>query len=96
MSELFEIGMIISFGVSWPINVMKSIKTKSTKGKSLSFLIIIFIGYISGVVSKLTAPEFKWYVMFFYVLNLIMVGLDIILYAINYKRENCGCPINQR
>ena len=27
------------------------------------------------------------YVMFFYVLNLIMVGTDIVLYIINYRRE---------
>lgn len=37
MSEIFEILMIVSFGISWPINVMKSIKTRSTKGKSIFF-----------------------------------------------------------
>lgn len=37
MSEVFEILMILSFGISWPINVMKSIRTKSTKGKSIFF-----------------------------------------------------------
>ena len=37
MSEVFEILMIVSFGISWPINVMKSIRTKSTKGKSIFF-----------------------------------------------------------
>jgi hypothetical protein len=29
----------------------------------------------------------KWYVLFFYVLNFIMVGADIILYARNYKLD---------
>lgn len=87
MSELFEIFMIVSFGVSWPMNVMKSIRTRSTKGKSIVFLVLIFVGYIFGIVSKLVAPSFKGYVMFFYVLNLIMVGTDIILYIINYIRE---------
>lgn len=87
MSEIFEIGMIVMFGASWPMNVLKSIKTRSTKGKSIAFLILIFSGYILGIISKLTAPSFKWYVMFFYVLNLLMVGTDIVLYAINYTRE---------
>lgn len=87
MFEIFEIGMIVMFGASWPMNVLKSIKTRSTKGKSIAFLILIFSGYILGIISKLTAPSFKWYVMFFYVLNLLMVGTDIVLYAINYTRE---------
>lgn len=87
MSEIFEILMIVSFGISWPINVMKSIKTKSTKGKSIFFLIMIFLAYVFGIISKVTAPVFKWYVAIFYILNLIMVGCDIILYIINYRRE---------
>lgn len=95
MSELFEVGMIVAFGVSWPMNVMKSIKTKSTKGKSLAFLILIFTGYICGIISKLVAPSFKWYVMFFYVLNLLMVGTDIVLYAINYSRERHSCRVEK-
>ena len=79
--------MIVSFGISWPINVMKSIKTRLTKSKSIFFLIMIFPAYVFGIISKLTAPVFKWYVAIFYVSNLITVGCDIILYAINYSRE---------
>ncbi len=79
-------------GASWPMNVMKSIKTKSTKGKSLAFLILIFACYICGTISKLAALSFQSYVMFFYVLNLLMVETDIILYAINYSRERHSCP----
>ena len=66
MSEFFEILMIVSFGVSWPLNVIKSFKAKTTKGKSLGFLILIFVGYIFGITSKLLLDSFKWYVMFFY------------------------------
>lgn len=87
MSEIFEIAMIALFGASWPMNVLKSLKTKSTKGKSIAFLTMIFTGYIFGIISKIMEPSFKWYVMFFYVLNLVMVGADIVLYIINYNRE---------
>lgn len=83
MSELLEIFMVISFGVSWPFNVIKSYRARTAKGRSLAFLVLIFIGYICGVFSKLTAPSYKWYVLFFYVLNLIMVGADLILYFRN-------------
>ena len=87
MSELLEILMIVSFGCSWPLNVIKSYKARTTKGKSLAFLILIFVGYICGITSKLLAPTFKWYVLFFYVLNFVMVGLDLVMYYRNYKLD---------
>ena len=89
MSELLEIIMIVSFGFSWPMNVIKSYKARTTKGKSLAFLCLIFFGYIAGIASKFTNAAYmaafadKWYVLFFYVLNLIMVGTDLCLYARN-------------
>ena len=89
MAELLEIIMIVSFGASWPMNVMKSYKAKTTKGKSLAFLCLIFFGYIAGIASKFVNAEYmahfseKWYVLFFYCLNLIMVGIDLCLYFRN-------------
>lgn len=87
MSEILEIMMVVSFGFSWPMNVIKSYKTRSTKGKSLWFLILIFVGYICGIASKLTAHSYKWYVLFFYILNFVMVGMDLLLYWRNYRLE---------
>ena len=93
MSELFEIIMILSFGASWPLNVYKSYKARTTKGKSLGFLCLIFFGYIAGIISKLINEVYmasiaeKWYVLFFYVLNLLMVGADLLLYVRNYRLD---------
>jgi hypothetical protein len=93
MSEIFEIIMILSFGASWPMNVMKSYKSRTTKGKSLGFLVLIFFGYIAGIISKLLNTAYmadfsnKWYVLFFYVLNLCMVGVDLLLYVRNHKLD---------
>lgn len=93
MSELFEILMIVSFGASWPLNVIKSYKSRTAKGKSLIFLCLIFFGYIAGIISKLLNESYmnsitsKWYVLFFYVLNLIMVGIDLCLYIRNRKLD---------
>ncbi len=86
MVEFFDILMIVCFGCSWPLNVIKSYKARTTKGKSLAFLILIFVGYIFGIVSKLMGT-FKWYVLFFYVLNFIMVGMDLGLYIRNYRLD---------
>ena len=93
MSELFEIIMIVSFGASWPLNVIKSWKSKTTKGKSLWFLLLIFFGYIAGITSKLINDTYmsnfsqKWYVLFFYCLNLLMVGADLLLYIRNRRLD---------
>ena len=96
MSELLEIIMIVSFGFSWPLNVMKSYKARTTKGKSLSFLCLIFFGYIAGIASKFTNEAYmaafaqKWYVLFFYCLNLVMVGADLCIYYRNYLIDKKG------
>lgn len=87
MSEILEIIMIVSFGASWPLNVMKSYKARTTKGKSLAFLLLISFGYVCGIISKLMSPSFKWYVLFFYVLNLFMVLCDVAIYYRNYKLD---------
>ena len=93
MAEFFEILMIISFGASWPMNVYKSYVSIINKVKSIGFLCLIFFGYIAGIISKLINESYmaniadKWYVLFFYVLNLIMVGADIIIYFRNKRLD---------
>ena len=93
MAEILEIIMIVSFGASWPLNVIKSYKARTAKGKSIAFLLLIFFGYIAGIASKFVNPAYmaafseKWYVLFFYVLNFIMVGADIIMYFRNLKLD---------
>ncbi len=94
MSEFFEILMIVSFGASWPLNVIKSYKARTAKGKSLPFLLLIFFGYIAGIISKFINPVYmasvseKWYVLFFYFLNLTMVGVDLLLYVRNKRLDS--------
>lgn len=83
MAELLEIFMICSFGVSWPLNAIKSYKARTTKGKSLAFLVLIFFGYICGITAKLISPEYKWYVLMFYIINAVMVATDIGVYYRN-------------
>lgn len=85
--ELMEVCMIVAFGFSWPMNVIKSYKSRTTKGKSLTFLILIFLGYICGITGKLMAPTYQWYVLLFYLLNFAMVGADLLLYIRNYRLD---------
>ena len=91
MSEFLEALMVISFGVSWPLSIRKSWVSRTTRGKSLIFMVLIFFGYISGVLSKITALVVDGkpitYVFAFYVLNSIMEVFDIVFYFRNRKLD---------
>ena len=74
--------MVICFGISWPINIVKAWKARSTKGISLLFYSFILLGYLCALAGKCLliayhapAPWYetaRWYVMFFYVINTLM------------------------
>ena len=93
MAEILEIIMVLCFGASWPFNVYKSYHARTARGKSLLFLILIEIGYVAGIASKLMNPVYmaafgeKWYVLFFYVLNFSMVAVDLGLYVRNRRLD---------
>jgi hypothetical protein len=93
MSEILEIVMILSFGASWPFNVVRSFKARTAKGKSPAFLILILIGYVAGIVAKLANSAYmaefstKWYVLIFYIINFIMVAVDLGLYVRNRRLD---------
>ena len=78
--SLFEMFMLICFGLAWPFSILKTIKNKSVEGKSLFFLIVVLLGYLSGITHKILYHYD--FVIFFYILNAIMVFIDIILYFI--------------
>ena len=96
MAEILEIIMIVSFGASWPMNVMKSWKARTTKGKSLAFLLLILFGYVAGIASKLVNEAYmasfaeKWYVLFFYCLNFVMVFTDLMIYVRNRRLDKAA------
>ena len=96
MAEILETVMLISFGISWPINLIKAFKARSVKGTSLIFLFLIDFGYVAGILSKFLNKTYmanfgeKWYVLVVYIINFIMVTLNIAVYFRNKKldREN--------
>jgi hypothetical protein len=77
----FEITMLVCFGAAWPVSIYKSLKTRAVAGKSLPFLVIVFVGYIAGILHKILY-HFD-YVIFLYALNALMVGFDGFLYLRN-------------
>ena len=86
MAQFFEALMLISFGISWPFSIVKSIKSRTTKGKSLLFMLIVMGGYIFGITSKLISGNIT-YVFFFYILDILMVLTDTVLYIRNSRLD---------
>lgn len=86
MSQIFEAIMVICFGMSWPLSVYKSWKSRTAKGKSLLFEVFIWVGYVCGIVGKIVTDNIT-YVFIFYVLNIVMVSIDICLYVRNRKLD---------
>ena len=75
---IFEALMMISFGLAWPFSIYKSLKSKTVKGKSLYFMIVVFVGYICGILFKIFGNTDL--VILLYIMNTILVGIDILLY----------------
>lgn len=86
MQQIFELVMLICFGLSWPISVYKSLTSYSTQGKSLVFMIAIIIGYLSGITGKIVGSQIN-YVLGMYCFNLTVVSFDLMLYFANKRRE---------
>lgn len=76
--SIFEIAMLLCFACSWPVSIVKSLKTKIVIGKSPIFMIIIIVGYVFGIIHKCLYNN-DW-VTWLYLFNLLIVSFDLILY----------------
>jgi len=86
MPQILETVMLICFGLSWPLSILRSWRARSVKGKSLLFMIAIAVGYAVGIAAKFIAGP-ATYVVAFYMANLVMVCADIALYFRNRKLD---------
>ena len=86
MGSILETVMLVCFGFSWTLNVMKAYKAKTAKGTSLPFVLLIITGYIAGISAKLISGQIN-YVLIAYILNLAIVSLNIIVYFRNVSLD---------
>lgn len=86
--SIFEIAMLLCFGVAWPFSIRKSLMSKSTNGKSLAFLLIVWFGYLAGIMNKIFYHLDA--VVVFYAINMTMVSVDTMLFLRNRRKiVNC-------
>ncbi len=87
---LLESIMLICFGCSWPISILKSWRTKFVRGKSIGFMVLIFAGYLAGTGAKFFRAAYdgqppEWNTLL-YILNGVLVAIDIALY-VKFRRN---------
>ncbi|MCR5088168.1 MAG: hypothetical protein K6C08_01480 [Oscillospiraceae bacterium] len=82
--------MLVAFGCSWPFNIAKSWRSRTAKGKSVIFEIIVVFGYLVGLLGKLITWRRTgvWaYSSWFYLADIAMVSADIALYCRNSRLD---------
>ena len=86
MGSILETVMLVCFGFSWPLNVIKAYRAKTAKGTSLPFILLIIAGYIAGISAKLITGQIN-YVLIAYILNLAIVSLNVVVYFRNISLD---------
>ncbi len=82
MGSILETVMLVCFGFSWPLNVIKAYKARTAKGTSLPFILLIITGYVAGIGAKIISNQIN-YVLIAYILNLAIVSLNVAVYFRN-------------
>lgn len=91
--SIWEILMLLSFACSWPISIIKALRTKVVVGKSPIFMVIIIFGYIMGVIHKVLY-NYDW-VTYLYVFNMLLVSFDLFLYCLYIKKNKESLNFNK-
>lgn len=78
MTHFLEVTMLVLFGLSWPANILKSLRSRTAKGKTLIFQCFVIAGYICGLASKFVGGNVN-YVAVFYIIDILLVSTDLVL-----------------
>ena len=90
--SIYEAVMLLCFGAAWPFAIAKSWRSRTCQGKSVIFLFVILVGYAAGILNKITLGQCHDPVLGLYVLNTLMVGLDVALFFRNRRLDAAGNP----
>jgi len=82
--SIFEMLMLVCFGLSWPFSIEKTLRTRNVNGKSPLFMGIVIAGYACGILHKIFFAM-DW-VIVLYIVNLLLVFADFSLYF-RYRKQ---------
>ena len=86
MGSIFETIMLVCFGLSWPLNVIKAYRARTAQGTSLPFIVLIITGYVAGIIAKIVTHQIN-YVFIVYLINLAIVLMNVIVYFRNVRLD---------
>lgn len=79
---ILEVCMLLLFALAWPISIRKSLRSRTSGGKSLVFMLTLVLGYLCGIANKFAIDQVN-YVLIFYIFNITLVSVDIALWFRN-------------
>ena len=91
--SIWEVLFLICFAVSWPISIIKALRTKVVIGKSPIFMALVILGYIFGIIHKMLYS--RDIVIFLYVFNALLVSIDLFLYFLFIGKNKRDLQQNQ-
>ncbi len=81
--QILEGAMLICFGISWPIDIIHTLRVKHASKKSLLFLVLIIVGYSAGLAAKCCRSSLGHQpiepVTWLYVVNVALLTIDLAL-----------------
>ena len=86
MAQILETVMLVCFGFSWPMSVIRNYKAGTAKSMSLPFILMIITGYAAGIAAKFISHS-AGFVLIVYFLNLIMVSANLAIYFRNRRLD---------
>ena len=86
MAEIFEMIMLVCFGLSWPINAYKNFRAGTAAGTSWQFIGLITLGYLAGIIAKFASGNVNW-VLIVYFVNLACLAVNWAVYFRNVRRD---------
>lgn len=79
MTDFLEASMLTAFSISWYWSIWKMVRTREASGKSLGFVLLIVVGYVCGIASKISG-YFETGVLspliYLYLWNFVVIGFD--------------------
>ena len=76
--SIYELFFFVFIACAWPVSIVRMLRSKSTKGKSLIFICVILLGYALGIVHKVIYDPDAVIIVYF--LNFLLVLTDIIVF----------------
>ena len=86
MAQILETVMLICFGFSWPMSVIRNYKAGTARSMSLPFILMIIVGYVAGIAAKFISHT-AGFVLIVYFINLVMVSANLVIYFRNLKLD---------